>query len=84
MSMESVLIFVALAYIASAVTLILFGWKKDKALPRGKTGVTIVRPIDPPDVSNSASVDNKSRRVIPLTDEYEYEQSKKFKNLSDR
>jgi hypothetical protein len=58
-----------------AVALILFLlWQPTKE-PTRKDVVRIVPDIEFKEVLKSAS-----NRVIPLTDEYEYEQGKKFKN----
>lgn len=48
--------------------------------PAKKTTVTII-----PDGEFDRAIPTKNgSRVIPLTDEYEYDQSTKFKNLSNR
>lgn len=79
MTVVEVLFLFLLVYIAIGVTMVYY--KKDVR----KTGQTFVRPIiereKDGDVSRIAA---GTSRVIPLTDEYEYEQSKKFKNIADR
>jgi hypothetical protein len=67
---------VGITFVARLVYRQVIGTKK-----ANKT-VTVIRDIQATDgLGNTA---NLSSRVIPLTDEYEYDQSTKFKNLSNR